>query len=103
MAPKPAISASLEVLDHGDYRLVDAPPEARQLPECRLRVIAFAKANKGRWVEYKPDPNVETATVESLRNSALRELAGFHGQWNASVNKAHPGIVWLRYCGAVAS
>ena len=92
-------------LDLGDCRLVDAPPPARaggKTSAARGRMIAFAKAHPGRWVQYRPDPKTDRGKPESIRNAAIKgNSGGFQGgRWDATVRAAEGRTsVYVRYLG----
>lgn len=86
---------------HDDYRLSAYEPPPRPIPRARLRMIEFAKANRGKWVEYFPHPDRDPIKLESLRTAAYKgNCSGFTGgpgAWKARIDERGTTIHFCYY------
>ncbi|MDV2477404.1 hypothetical protein F8M49_22400 [Rhodococcus zopfii] len=96
-APEPSVDTS----GGAAFRIVDELPaegSGRRIPEQRAQLIAFAKANPGKWIEYRSTPADPIKTPSYFANNVRAGKCGFDpkGSFEAVTRGKCP---YIRYVG----
>ena len=85
------------------FRVVDDLPDSgafagRQIPEQRRQLIDFAKAKRGRWIEYQSTENDPYKHASHFAGNVRQVRCGFgpKGSFEAVTRNK---LVYIRYVG----
>ncbi|MEZ5152101.1 hypothetical protein [Rhodococcus zopfii] len=100
-SPKFTPEPSVDTSGGPPFRIVDELPaegSGRRIPEQRAQLIAFAKANTGKWIEYRSTPEDPIKTPSYFANNVRAGKCGFDpkGSFEAVTSGKCP---YIRYVG----